>query len=98
MNSHMYPPGLVDLATVGWVERQRNPSTDVPRRNAHDGFRLRSTHPTSLSGENRLRDHAVDALGAVDHLGDVIVHRDARDHVGLLARELREALGDEKDG
>src|SRR5260370_28961184 len=52
----------------------------------------------SLSDENRLRDHAVDALGAVDHLGDVIVHRNARDHVGLLARELREALSDEKDG
>ena len=39
----------------------------------------------SLRGENRLRYHAVDPLGAVDHLGDVIIHGHARDHVGLLA-------------
>jgi hypothetical protein len=38
-----------------------------------------------LRSENRLRDHAVDALGAVDHLGDMIIDRNARNHVGLLA-------------
>jgi hypothetical protein len=48
--------------------------------------------------EDRLRDHAVNALGAVDHLGDVIVDRDARNHVGLLARELGKTFGNEKDG
>src|SRR5436309_2594989 len=39
----------------------------------------------SLRGEDRFRDHAVDPLGAVDHLGDVIIDGYARDHVGLLA-------------
>src|SRR6516162_1707759 len=58
-----------------------------------------SIYPSpSLRSENRLRDHAVDALGAVDHLGDMIIDRDARNHVGLLARKLGETLGDEKDG
>src|SRR5579864_7349943 len=52
----------------------------------------------SLPGEDRLRDHAVDALGAVHYLGNVIIDRDARDHVGLLARKLREALGEEQYG
>ena len=33
-------------------------------------------HPASLllRGENGLRNHAVDPLGAIDHLGDVIIH------------------------
>jgi hypothetical protein len=39
----------------------------------------------SLRGEDRFRDHAVNPLGAVDHLGDVIIDGYARDHVGLLA-------------
>ena len=35
----------------------------------------------------------MDALDAVHHLGDVIIDRDARDPVGLLARELGENAG-----
>jgi len=31
---------------VGWVERQRNPSSG---RRRSDGFRCRSTHPTSYN-------------------------------------------------
>jgi hypothetical protein len=37
------------------------------------------------SGEDCLGDHAVDALGAIHDLSDVIIHRDARDYVGFLA-------------
>jgi hypothetical protein len=80
-----------------------------PKRNHHNaaglagGGHLRTSidmQPSSrlLRSENGLRDHPVDALGAVDHLGDMIIDRDARDHVGLLTRKLGEALGDEKDG
>jgi hypothetical protein len=49
-----------------------------------------------LRSENCLRDHAVDAFGAVDYLGDMIIDRDARNHVGFLTGKLGEALGDEK--
>src|SRR5215813_7365927 len=52
----------------------------------------------SLPHKDGFRDHAMDALGAVDHLGDMIVDRDTRDHVSLLARKLGKALSDEKDG
>src|SRR5262249_37349237 len=48
--------------------------------------------------EDCLGNHPMDALGAVDHLRHVIVHRDAGDHVRLLAREVRETAGDEIDG
>src|SRR5262252_151839 len=51
-----------------------------------------------LPDEDRLRDHAVDALGAVDDLRHVVINRDARDHIGLLARQPGEALGEKKDG
>ena len=51
----------------------------------------------SLGSEDRLRDHAVDALGAVDRLGDVVIDRNARDHVCLLAAKLRKPPGDEGD-
>jgi len=38
-----------------------------------------------LPDEDGLGDHAVDALGAVHYLRHVVVNRDARDHIGLLA-------------
>src|ERR1700704_4399697 len=50
-----------------------------------------------LRREDRLRDHAVDALGAVHHLGYMVIYGDARDHVGFLPRELRKTLSDEAD-
>src|SRR5262249_9122442 len=51
-----------------------------------------------LHHKDCLRDHAVDALGAVHDLSDMVVDSDARDHVGLLARQFWEALDDEEDG
>ena len=39
----------------------------------------------SLRLEDRLRDHPVHALGAVDDLGDAEIHRDAGEHVGVVA-------------
>ena len=48
--------------------------------------------------EDRLRDHGMHALGDVDDLRNVVVDRNTRDHIGLLARQLWEAPGDECDG
>jgi hypothetical protein len=46
-----------------------NPCLSFLRRNNfHGEFSL-------LCSEDRLRDHAVNALGAVHHLGDMIIHR-----------------------
>ena len=47
--------------------------------------------------ENGFRDHSVDPLGAVDDLRHVIVDCHAGDHIGLLARQMREFAGDEVD-
>src|SRR5437763_16704412 len=84
-----------------------------PRESGEPDCKIRSKHPwipacAGMSGRNRapplplrdedrLRNHPMDALGAVHHLGHVIIDRDARDHVGLLAREVRKALGNEID-
>src|SRR5229473_4497169 len=97
----MYPPGLVCLSADCRMGCRGDPCGRpvYPMASASNGAttRVATILQPSLPDENRLRDHAVDALGAVDHLGDVIIHGDARDHVGLLARQLGEALGDEAD-
>ncbi len=41
-----------------------------------------------------LRDHHVDALVAIDELGDVQIGRDAGELVGIIARQM--FFGDEK--
>src|SRR5215831_9664214 len=50
-----------------------------------------------LPCEDRFRNHPVNALSAIDDLRHMIVGGHARDHVGLLTREVRESLGDEID-
>src|SRR5262249_49648089 len=84
--------GITALLAGLPADERRAVLTDTAERT----YGLYPTLP--LRRENRFRDHAVDALGAVHDLGHVIVDGHARDHVSLLAAEVREALGDEIDG
>ena len=68
---------------------------------------LATTHPPSghsfvllsrlLRSEDRFRNHSMNAFGAVHGLCDMIVDGHARNHVGLLACEMRKSLRNEID-
>src|SRR5229473_2857382 len=50
-----------------------------------------------LRSKDRFRNHSMNAFGAVHGLCDMIVDGHARNHVGLLACEMRKSLRNEID-
>src|SRR5258707_9342570 len=74
------------------------PTLPQPCQGTEDGGSIRhGLLDELLRSKDRFRNHSMNAFGAVHGLCDMIVDGHARNHVGLLACEMRKSLRNEID-
>lgn len=92
--------GTVAIEGLAAVHSDRGPQAILtqPCQGTEDGGSIRhGLLDELLRSKDRFRNHSMNAFGAVHGLCDMIVDGHARNHVGLLACEMRKSLRNEID-